>query len=172
MDLKRPNKAPRCSRSLRTLELAIAAWETEKSDALLRMERKGLFSAQQREEKDGRCGRGWNLEKARTENVGERGQDGFVRARTELEVQLELCNHSKETIFSLLSMGKLGLKKVKGHVQGPSFHRTGPQSVVRLHFSYCQAVSTVLSLPETLCKDAGLQRMGGEGRRGAGTPPP
>lgn len=82
MDLKRPNKAPRRSRSLRTLELAIAAWETEKSDALLRMERKGLFSAQQREEKDGRCGRGWNLEKTRTENVGERGQDGFVRART------------------------------------------------------------------------------------------
>lgn len=86
-----------------------------------------------------------NLEKARTDSVGERGrgQDGFVRART--EVPLELCNHSKETIFSLLSMGRLGLKKEKGHVQGPSFYRTGPQSVARLCFSYRLAAATVLS---------------------------
>lgn len=114
-----------------------------------------------------------NPEKAGTDSVGGRGrgQDGFVRARTELEVSLELCNHSKETIFSLLSMGKLGLKKAKGHVQGPSCHRTGPQSVSRLYFSYCLAAATVLSQRQ-LCKAAGPPRMGGEGRGGAGTPPP
>lgn len=59
-----------------------------------------------------------NLEKARKTRLGRwvGRQDDFVRARTELEVSLELCNHSKETIFYLLSMGKLDLKKAKGHV--------------------------------------------------------
>lgn len=73
-----------------------------------------------------------NLEKARTNNVGGRvgggRQDDFVRARTKLEVSLELCKHSKETIFSLLSMGKLDLKRQKDTCEVPHFTEPDPST--------------------------------------------